>query len=62
MLCLTRRSGEELIFRTSDGDVRIRVENSKKTIGRIRVSIEAPRHVRVIRAELLKKQGGNDGQ
>jgi len=62
MLCLTRRSGEELIFRTSDGDVRLKVENPKGNVGRIRVSIDAPRHVRIIRAELLKKEGAKDGR
>jgi carbon storage regulator len=47
MLVLTRKVGEELVV---DGDIRVTVLSVKR--GQVRIGINAPPKVKVIRAEL----------
>lgn len=48
MLILTRRSGEEIMI---GDEVRVAVLDVKNG-GSVRIGIEAPKHVRVLRSEL----------
>lgn len=48
MLILTRRTGEEILI---GDDVRVAVLEVKSG-GSVRIGIEAPKHVRVLRSEL----------
>ena len=50
MLVLTRKEGESLVFRLGDEQVRVLI--SRITRGSVRVGVEAPASVRVLRAEL----------
>lgn len=47
MLVLSRKQGEEILI---NGNVRIRVVQCSN--GRVRLGIEAPRHVEVLRSEI----------
>lgn len=56
MLCLTRsvHNDNTLIIQTKDGDITISIE--KITGGQVRIGIDAPAHVKVLRSELLDKE------
>ena len=56
MLVLSREKGEELII----GD-NIRIVIRSITKDRVRIAIDAPSHVRVLRGELAEKEGGSHG-
>lgn len=53
MLILTRKDGEELVFGTSDGLVRVQVWRKGQTT---RIGIDAPDAVKIFRAELVNGQ------
>jgi len=55
MLCLTRQSGQGIVFTDSHGAT-IRLYTLLRKDGRIRVGIEAPDSVRVLREELWLAQ------
>ena len=50
MLVLTRKAGEEIVI---GGNIRLTVTQIGE--GRVKIGIEAPRHVRVDRAEIAEK-------
>lgn len=52
MLIVTRRPGEEIQIGT---DVRVAVLEVKSG-GSVRIGVEAPRHVKVLRSELTEEQ------
>jgi carbon storage regulator CsrA len=51
MLKLTRREGEALILTTSDGEIVVSLERLSGS--QVKLGIEAPKSVRVLRGELL---------
>lgn len=51
MLILTRKTGEELVI---NGNIHVRVLDSKGH--RARIGIDAPRHVTVLRREVMGEQ------
>ncbi len=53
MLVLTRRIGEKLVF--TYGDVRIEVSVLKARHAEVRIGIDAPRTVEIIRSEIETK-------
>lgn len=53
MLVLSRKKKEAILISGRDGDIRIVVLEVEK--GRIRIGIEAPKGVRVLREELLEE-------
>ncbi len=53
MLVLSRKKDEGLIIKTAEGDVRIVVLEAEK--GRVRIGIQAPRGLTVLREELLRE-------
>jgi carbon storage regulator len=53
MLVLSRKRDEGLIIKTGEGDVRIVVLEAEK--GRVRIGIQAPRGLTVVREELLRE-------
>lgn len=52
MLVLTRREGEELVLTYQGVTIRARVTDIKG--GQVKVGVEAPREVEIIRRELKK--------
>lgn len=56
MLVLTRKEGERLVLMGNDGEVVIEIHEI--AAGRVRVAIDAPQSVRIIRQELLKRSDG----
>lgn len=48
MLVLSRKCGEEVII---DGEIRVRILRCSN--GRVRLGVDAPDHVRVLRTEVL---------
>ena len=56
MLKLTRNPGERIILQTSDGEISIEYE--KYSGQQIKIAIEAPKEVVVLREELLKDEFG----
>jgi|SaaInlV_120m_DNA_3_1039746.scaffolds.fasta_scaffold62798_1 carbon storage regulator CsrA len=54
MLVLTRKSSEGITLNTSDGEIYIRFSTGKPNIP-IKVAIEAPQAVTVLRDELIKR-------
>jgi len=55
MLLLTRRKGESIVI---DGGIVITVDRLRGAS--VRLGIEAPPNVRIVRSELLLRQQGND--
>lgn len=51
MLVLNRKVGESF---TIDGQIKIKILDDT---GRVRIGIEAPRHMRIVRDELIQKDG-----
>lgn len=51
MLVLTRRQGESLIFNTSDGEIVVSFELLQGS--QVKIGIDAPQSVRVLRDELV---------
>lgn len=59
MLILTRRSGEAIIATTADG-TRITVRVVSINGGQIRIGLDAPKSVHIIREELLGTERRDD--
>jgi len=57
MLILSRKVGETVILKTSDGDVTVMV--TKEVNGRVLLGFEAPKAVVVMRSELLPNASQN---
>lgn len=57
MLVINRDSGEGITIFTSDGPIRVIVEMRR---GKIKLAFNAPKDIRIVRDELLKKDGTND--
>ena len=57
MLVLTRKAGEEIVI---DGEITVRVIQTAG--GRVRLAIDAPRHVQIMRAELLNAFQAEDSE
>lgn len=55
MLNLKRLSGESLTIRTSDGEVSI---HFTLQYGQLKLAIDAPKTVEILRSELLDEDGG----
>lgn len=55
MLVLSRKQGESIEF--AELDVVVRVISLKKS--KVQLGIEAPRHIRINRSELVREQGGS---
>ncbi len=53
MLVLSRKKDEEIVLKTSDGDITIKVT---RTGNKVALGFTAPPSVSIVRAELLKKQ------
>ena len=56
MLVLSRRSGESIQI---GSDIRVRVVSTVN--GRVRLGIDAPDHVRILRSELIEFRADNAG-
>ena len=56
MLLLTRNVADDktIIIRTSDGDVIVSIQDIQK--GQVRVGIDAPRNVVILRSEIVERQ------
>lgn len=52
MLVITRKEGESIILNTVDGDVRVAIK-SIGSGGQVKLSIDAPGTVEVLREELI---------
>ncbi len=59
MLILGRRDGEAVLFKTREGTIRVVVGINHG--GRVRLAIDAPKSVRIVRAEIDNKEHGNAG-
>lgn len=57
MLVLSRKSGEEVII---DGDIRVRILRCSN--GRVRLGVDAPAHVRVMRTELAMEMSSAESK
>lgn len=55
MLVLSRKQGESIQI---DEDIFVTVTQVKG--GRVRLSIEAPKHVRIVRKEVLEREFGSE--
>lgn len=55
MLVLTRKQSECITIFTTDGPIRVMVVRLER--GQARIGVDAPRHVRVMRDELLPPGG-----
>lgn len=51
MLCLKRRTGERIVLMTSDGRVTVQVYDIDR--GTVKLGIDAPQAVKILREELL---------
>ena len=60
MLKLTRRVGEALILTTSDGEIVVSLERLSES--QVKIGIEAPKSVRVLRDELVYCQHEHAGR
>lgn len=58
MLVLSRRQGESLVIKTSDGNIEITVLDKRGNA--IRAGIEAPRKCAIYRRELMQNANNND--
>ncbi len=60
MLVLTRKTEQEIVINTSDGEIRIKIIE----IGRdkVKVGFEAPPSVKILRAELVGKESNQQGR
>lgn len=56
MLTLSRKEGESIIISTSDGEVRVTIK-AIKSGEQVKLSIEAPDVVEILREELINSQG-----
>jgi carbon storage regulator len=54
MLVLTRKSGESIVI---DNQIEIRIVQIKG--GRVRLAVDAPHHVRIVRHELVDHETGD---
>lgn len=54
MLVLTRRPDESLVFLTVDGKITIRINEVDK--GQVKLTVEAPKAVRLMRDQALARQ------
>lgn len=54
MLMLTRYVKEEIIIKTSDGDIRI-VLDSIRSSKQVKIGVDAPQSVKIHRKELLER-------
>ena len=50
MLVLTRKSDESIILHTSDGPIKIKTVRIKGST--VRIGVEAPEHVQIVREEI----------
>jgi len=48
MLVLSRKNGEEVVI---DGEIRVRILRCSN--GRVRLGVDAPSHIRVLRTEVM---------
>ena len=53
MLVLTRTRGESIVIETTDGPITVLV--TQVIGGKIKIGIDAPDHVRILRTEIIKK-------
>lgn|GEM_PF-3166622 len=56
-LTLTRREGERIVIETVDGMVTLHVGKMQKNShgrGRVRIALDAPKSVRIVREELVE--------
>lgn len=53
MLILSRKTDESF---TIDGQIKIKILSS---YGRVRIGIDAPKHIQIVRDELIEKQEKN---
>lgn len=53
MLVLTRTRGESIVIKTTDGPITVVV--TQVIGGKIKIGIDAPDHVRIVRTEIIKK-------
>ena len=58
MLVLSRKVGEEIIITVRDTTIRLMVVDMRA--GKVRIGIEAPRHVPIVREELANRQPGRE--
>jgi carbon storage regulator CsrA len=58
MLCLSRKAGEQLLLFTQQGTITVALDQA--TRNRARVSIEAPKEILILRAELLSEDEKRD--
>jgi carbon storage regulator len=56
MLVLGRKAGQGVVFKTRDGTILVMVQKSQD--GKVRLAIEAPKVVKVLRDELIDEQEG----
>ena len=56
MLVLGRRAGQGVVFKTRDGNILVMIQKSQD--GKVRLAIEAPKQVKVLRDELVDEQEG----
>jgi carbon storage regulator len=54
MLVLGRRAGQGVVFKTRDGTILVMVQKSQD--GKVRLAIEAPKVVKVLRDELVEDE------
>jgi carbon storage regulator len=57
MLVLSRRLGESIVM---DGDIKVTITGITKTS--VRIGIEAPEHIAILREELCENRGDPSGQ
>ena len=53
MLVLTRTRGESIVIQTTDGPIEVVV--TRVFDSRVKIGIDAPDHVRILRTEIIKK-------
>lgn len=56
MLCLTRYENERVRLKLGSVEVWIRVQETRKRDGRVRLAFDAPREVVIEREELIAKE------
>lgn len=59
MLVLSRKNDEELVFHSADKVIRVRVFGVKASA--VKLGIDAPREIKVLRGEIYGKEDTRDG-
>ena len=59
MLILSRKRNEGLLISSKDGDILVDVIEIRP--GQVRIGVTAPKHVRIVRGELLRRQPRKGG-